>query len=187
MVSVRGDWEDYLTGITYNGVALTAIDKSIQVFNYAAYLYYLIAPATGANNIVVTMSNSSTFSATAVSYTGCHQTTPIDSSNKGNTASGTSLTVSTTVVAANCWLSGMAASGGLLSAGTGTTMRRQNTGFPWFTLGSIDSNGTVSAGAQSLQVTLGWTDNIHMILASLLPVGAGGGGGGNPYHAYAQQ
>lgn len=184
LLAVRGEWTDLLTvaSTTYNSVAFTLIDKSIQVFNFAAYLLYLIAPASGTNNIVVTMSVSSTFSCTAVSYTGCDQSAPIDSANKGNTF-GTVEAVSTTVVGANCWLSGMAASGGFLSAGTGTTMRQQNTGFPWFTLGSIDSNGTVGTGAQSLEVTLGSNDNIHLILASLLPVSAGGASQ-NPYQPW---
>jgi hypothetical protein len=56
-----------LTGVTYNGVAMTLIASHTDIF-----LYKLIAPATGANNIEVTAS-ANRWSAIAASFTGCDQ------------------------------------------------------------------------------------------------------------------
>ena len=62
---------DTIPGITYNGVALTKIASVINGRYFS--LWYLIAPATGANNIVVTSSVSDILRSCAVSYTGAKQ------------------------------------------------------------------------------------------------------------------
>ena len=77
-------------GITYNGVALTRAGSQANGTNRHTEIWYLIAPATGNHNVVVTMSipgagNIGTV-AGAATFTGADQTTPIRTfaSNTGN-------------------------------------------------------------------------------------------------------
>jgi hypothetical protein len=153
-----------VTAVTYNGVALTKIAGQAQTGVSGTDLYYLINPATGANNVSISFSSSG-LQAVSASYTGAKQSGQPDSFNVGNTTGATSLTVATTVVAANCWLvGGFAASAGTIAAGTGTTQRQSIAG-PSF-IG--DSNGTVATGSQSLQATdssVNWAG----IVASIAP------------------
>lgn len=51
---------DLITWITYNWVSMTRISWINNWTSESIYMYYLIAPATGANNIVATTSSSAT-------------------------------------------------------------------------------------------------------------------------------
>ena len=60
---------DHITGVTYAGSAMTR-QSTVSTGNVGRiYIYTLLAPASGANNVVVS-SASTTFSAGAVSFTG---------------------------------------------------------------------------------------------------------------------
>src|SRR3990167_11248949 len=64
-----------VTGVTYNGVALTLL-RALENTMRDEY-WYLIAPATGAHDIVVSFAGASREKVcNAESYTGVHQTTP---------------------------------------------------------------------------------------------------------------
>ena len=66
---------DDITGVTYNGVALTQLGTGvIRSGSVTLRTWYLIAPATGANNIVVSRSTSADTWCLVVSYTGVSQT-----------------------------------------------------------------------------------------------------------------
>lgn len=87
-----------VTAITYNGVAMTLIGTSGDTFTTIS-MYYLLAPATGANTISITFSSSdSDNNGMAVSYTGVHQTTPlgtfVSASNPGSGSTTPSVTAS---------------------------------------------------------------------------------------------
>lgn len=144
----NGAGGDIVNSATYNGVACTKVTSLNLTGNQWMSLWYLIAPATGANNIVIGVSGSSEgLYGMGASYTGAKQSGQPDSSNTG-TAIG-NLTISTTVVASNCWLFSFArnASAGLPTAGTGTTIRGTGVAFE-----QGDSNGVVGTGSQSM----GW-------------------------------
>jgi hypothetical protein len=91
-----GDWA---TGVTYNSVSMTQIDK-IQRSDATGrwgYLYYLENPSAGTNNIVISVSTSTTIYGYGISYTGAGK---ID--NHGtNTANATTLYNTLTSVADN--------------------------------------------------------------------------------------
>lgn len=93
------DSADTPTGATYNGVAMTAIPSSTAANgNYKIAGFYLIAPATGTNNVVISFSGTmSDMGAGSVSFTDAHQTTPLGTAV---TATGTSTTPSVTVSSA---------------------------------------------------------------------------------------
>ena len=91
------DTGDVVTGVTYNSVALTPIGSASNG-QFTVSQWYLIAPATGANNISVSVSgNVFDIGIAAVSLTGAHQTSAIGTQATG---SGTDTTPTTTVTSA---------------------------------------------------------------------------------------
>lgn len=159
---------DTISSITYAGVAMTPTANTPLVANQSLYLYYLVNPASGANNVVVTLSIgvSSIFSC-ASSYTGASQTGVPDSVGSAH-ATVTSGTVSTTVVAANSWMVGALRndSNGNGTASTGTTQRTFVTGQTTLD----DSGGALTSGSQSLNETWGGAStNFYALVASFAP------------------
>src|SRR4051812_20674402 len=73
LVGMRSISGDIVSGATYNGVAMTLQNKTQMQLNDWDYLFFLYAPTTGANNIVIS-SSSGTIYARAVSYSGVSQT-----------------------------------------------------------------------------------------------------------------
>ena len=164
---------------TYNSVSMTKERFIDGVTDGAAAgtetsLWRLVAPATGANSISVALSVSNIYQEiSASSYTGVNQTTPIDSSNTGQSASSgnsavTSISLSTTVVAASCWLVGYVWSRGSAPAVVSGTTQRTANASAFSTVG--DSNGTVGTGSQ----TLSWTTSSGAwpggVIVSIAPV-----------------
>jgi len=160
------------TGVTYAGVAMTKIDSNAPQANWDLSLWYLINPASGANNVIITLSGTTTtLYGDSVSYTGAKQSGVPDSSNK-NTATATSVTQSTTTVANNCWVIGVSVTGAsTIAASTGVTSRLdRDSASGSFNMG--DSNGVKSpAGSYSMSFTGGASDNIGIIMASFAPYG----------------
>ena len=160
-----------VSGVTYNGVAMTKVAAVNKQTNDEMSLWYLINPATGSNNVVMTTSSAaSNMGSCCASYTGASQSGGIDSSNSGTANPNTTLTVSTTTIADNCWVVGTASTGSAtltLSTGFGATRA---------TLAAYkcgDSNAVKSpAGSYSMTVTGSSSDSLGLIVASFAPVGA---------------
>lgn len=171
LVAVQTTSGDLVTGATYNTVAMTQINKAVAPSSTTnIYLFYLIAPTTGAHDVVVTASATSALAGLSASYTGCDQASQPDSQTTATAANpATSLTASTTVVASNCWLvSVFVNTASFAAAGTNTTERIEHSAVGF---GIYDSNGTVSTGSQSLQAT-GSTADWAAVIASLDPAAA---------------
>lgn len=49
------DQDNTISGVTYNGVAMTALGPKVELNDFSAQLWRLASPASGSNNIVVTM------------------------------------------------------------------------------------------------------------------------------------
>lgn len=170
---------DYVTGVTYNSVAMTRVFDSGNAGNGSndrTFIYRLVAPATGSNNVVISTNMANAFDAVngnAVSYSGVNQSSPIDSFAVAVSAdAATPFNVSTTVVGSNCWLHGAFSSSDRNPAtGTGTTERAEvsSGGF----LNSADSNGTVSTGSQTLQWTAAGNAGYAAGVLSLAPTASG--------------
>jgi uncharacterized repeat protein (TIGR01451 family) len=74
--------------VTYNGVALTYIGSRQNLLAARVEIWYLLAPPTGAHNVVVTLSGGDSvllFTAGASSFTGVNQTTPFYGGFTSNT------------------------------------------------------------------------------------------------------
>lgn len=146
-----------VTGITYAGVAMTLL-RTYQSSNAKFDLYYLVAPATGSNNVVITMDISDASIGIAASYTGVDQTSPIDVSGDGGPTTTTSYSQSLTTTVDNCWsiMVGGAYSGLALTAGANTVVRKQP---------EISLTGTFIADTGSAQSPAG-TDTIAVTSSS---------------------
>ena len=158
---------DLVTGVTYGGVALTQLTKQ-NAQGSEVYLYYLIAPTTGANNIVISTSSSVDIRSISASYTGVIQITSIDNSTVNN-ANASTITTSLTTINNNCWMISFIAdsTARIPSAGTGVTSR--NTNADVSNLG--DSNGNITpAGSYSMTWNDTGTAGLNVVQASFIPV-----------------
>lgn len=123
------------TGVTYNGVAMTKITSVNSADNLQGNsLWYLIAPATGANNLVATFAANHDIGCIVASYTGIVQTSALDdySSNSGSfeLIAYTNLdttTYSELVVSFPAWQSNLAAIGTLTEDSSQTKRQTQDT------------------------------------------------------------
>ncbi|TLZ55750.1 MAG: hypothetical protein E6K17_05080 [Methanobacteriota archaeon] len=93
-VTIRTDAGQTVSSITYAGAGLTFVRADTIAASVRSELWYRIAPATGSNSVVVTLSASAKAAVGAISLTGVDQTTPVDAQNG---ATGTSVTPSVTV------------------------------------------------------------------------------------------
>ena len=143
LVCVKTSTTDDVSGITYNSVSMTQIGKVQNPGGDSrwAYMYYLINPASGANNVVVSTSDTPDFIiAKSTSFTGVKQSGQPDASTTGTVAVGTSITLSITTIADNCWSAMYVIDTNAPAASTNVTDRHSD-GTPE-TLG--DTNAVVS-------------------------------------------
>jgi hypothetical protein len=95
---------DTITGATYGGVAMTAVSAAFQLTgDRMVHCWYLVNPASGANNVVVSASGSQVIGSFSMSYTGAKQSGQPDASNTGENPGQTSFSLSVTTIADNCW------------------------------------------------------------------------------------
>jgi len=133
---------------TYNGTTMTVVAQDIKDYslnNYRSHQFYLKAPSTGANNVVMTATTGTgVLTGVAVSYTGVDQTSPFLTSGTfvNNTDTGASLTVSLTTSSTGWWfISGANVDANWSSGGGNTTNIVDVTA----TNGCADSNGDITA------------------------------------------
>lgn len=143
---------DVITGATYAGTSMTAVSTAFQLTgDRMVHCWYLINPASGANNVVISASSSQTIAGCSTSYTGAKQTGQPDASNTGQNPSATSLSLSVTTIADNCWTVLLTRTDGTNNtAGTNTTERLDNaTGYAIF-----DRNAAITpAGSSTLSTS----------------------------------
>jgi hypothetical protein len=167
---------DIITGATYGGVATTLVGKQLPDPSGSRwqYLFGLIAPATGANNVVISASGTCDFIiAVSADYSGVYQSLQPDASAVNQLAAGsTSLTSSVTTVADNDWV--VLGHQGYFSnqapsAGTGATRRIYDATFGAVAI--FDSGGVVHpAGSYSMTTSYAGTASpFGHLLAAMKP------------------
>lgn len=151
-----------ITGVTYNGVALTkAVDFDNSVGGsdrINVEIWYLVNPASGSNNVVV-----STYGAVqslvygAIVLSGVSTASPIDAVGTGATASSNSPSSTVTTTAANSLVidSVMGDGAGLVLTVDGSQTQRWNT-----TSSSRTGVGSTEAAASAGAVSMDWTASI---------------------------
>jgi hypothetical protein len=94
-----------VSSVTYGGVAATLVPNGNCSFGggQSIYLYVLVNPALGANNVVVTPVTTESVFAGAVSYDGARQTGQPDGGAQAVAASATGVTKSLATISNNCW------------------------------------------------------------------------------------
>ena len=167
--SPSGGTTDIVTGVTYNGVAMTRVDSLVSTQIPAVhYLYILPGAATGTHNVVISTSASSYQTADAWSYTGCAQSGQPDNHATGiQTTDQTSVTLTTTVNTPNSWLAAWQnnyRNGNAITPGANTTSRSAVGSF-----NVLDTNGAQAAGSQSMTDTY-TTDRAGWLLVSIAPL-----------------
>jgi hypothetical protein len=180
VVGFKGDSTlslDDISGVTYNGVAMTAIYTGQTAgSDRFYYLYYLLNPASGANTVQITAFNAHYLFGASASYTGVQQSGQPDAMNSNSGTATGSLTTSVTTVADNSWvvMFGVVSNDdGTLAAGTGATERVATD----FNAGALfDSNASKTpAGSYSMTwTTPGSSYNKGSLLVSFSPAGGGG-------------
>jgi len=159
---------DDVNTVTYNGVAMTRIVGVSSAAIYSMSAWYLQSPASGANTVSV--SSASSLSGRSLSYTGVAG--GVDSFNSGLDTTPATITASLTTVAANCWQVSMCANDGSVpTASTGWTARAGTTG----AVLAGDSNGALSAGANSMNCTTSSGANATWVTVGLSPTAAAAG------------
>jgi hypothetical protein len=162
VVTVEGQVNsDVITGATYAGASMALAAKiapasSVQRYQY---LFYLLNPASGANNVVISATGGNTYIiACAADYTGVGSFDAVNSTTLGTSSSF--ITLSLTTIADNCWTvfgwSGYSGGANTPFAGSGLTQRVFGAAFKDNGIG--DSNGAVHpAGAYSMTENFGAT------------------------------
>lgn len=160
-----------ITGVTYGGIAMTQLIK--QDFQATDgswhYIYGLLGPASGANNVVVSVSSSSIIRSRASSFVGVNSTQVLpDSSNSAVSASSSNLTTSLTTVANGSWIfAGGYIGAGVNSAGTNLTIRATGNDAKY---NSYSSSAAISpAGSTTIGVTSTVAGHATIIGVSFAP------------------
>lgn len=166
-----------VSGITYNGVALTKIaHKDTPNGSRRVELWYLLNPASGSNDVIVTLSGAPTnwFNAGVSVLERVQQSGQPEAFDSNAADSGaTNVSQAVTTVQDNVWLIGVLNNGAAANpvANAGTTLRlslynRTGNGYEMFLM---DSNGAKTPpGNYSLGVTSDST-GYAVIVASIMP------------------
>lgn len=144
VVITGGSSTDNITGVTYGGVAMTLVAKKAPGARWV-YVYYLLNPASGANNVVITAS-SDYIIAVAASYSGAQQSSQPDNFATATSAGNIgSWPVSIIPSAASCWaILASESVAGTPSAGAGTVLRAYDHTFTQPSI--LDSGGPLIPG-----------------------------------------
>lgn len=171
-----------VTGVTYNGTAMTLGVKATTSFNVTTYTYFILGPTTGAHNIVASYGSSSTglMYGIGASYTGVKQVSQPDVTASTSNSSVTSLSVSPTTTVNNDWIVGGGYGGNATGfAGTGAfAVRFHGTGGAtsssgWNGFASLDTDSPVTpAGSTAVGMSMTGSANQMSITAiALIPLG----------------
>lgn len=152
VVGVVWPFNDTVTWVTYNWVAMTQVWKIRSSANAAwTYTYILVNPSSWANNVVVSSSVWTSFYCSATSYNWAKQSSQPDAFTVSSEQTTTSYTQSVSVVNSNCWLHWFF-----------VTNSPNQSAWAWYTIRAAsdnfrytiwDSNGVVWTWAQTMTAT----------------------------------
>ena len=170
----NGSTNQIPTGITYAGVSLTKLGDAVTGSNgVGASIWYLVAPATGANNVIVTFASSvNSWVIGAVSVFNNAQTSPVGSMVTDN-ATGTAPSVTVTASNDDLVIDVLAAMGTSQTAtvGAGQT-ERWNLNLLPLTPARIGAASTEPAtGNVTMSWTLGVSDDYVLLGVALKTIG----------------
>lgn len=159
-----------VSSVTYAGAAMTKVGFVSGSIWGGVYLWRLVNPAVGANNVVVTFSAGFVVS-NATSYTGAKQSGGVfvSNTNQLNTVGDTSITVAVTPNSANNWI--VCANGNQganpMAATNSAFLRLQGSNIA---IASLDTNAGVS-GSTTLGFQVSGNGGQGMVAESFEPEG----------------
>jgi hypothetical protein len=105
-IQIRGGGVGIITGVTYNGVAMTEVTTEAISSSAHCTMWYLVNPASGSHTVSIahSLTGSTHLVASATSLEGVDQTSPLNASNKAAASSTGPMTASVTTSVANCWV-----------------------------------------------------------------------------------
>ena len=172
VIDLTGDTaSDNITGVTWNGNALTLINKRQGTrWNYA---YILLNAPSGTGTVTVTAGTAHYLIVVAASYSGVGS---VD--NNGTFTSATSpVSASLTPIANNCWVLATTWSFSSVVASTNTLVRQRDTAFASDAVVESSLNPISPAASTTLTWTYSAGQTASGVIFSLAPSGGGGGGG----------
>lgn len=163
---------DTVTGVTYNGVAMTLLAPTVKggsIWNSS--LWGLANPTTGTNNVIVSRSGGSTINVGSISYNGVDGTSSVNATATDTQGSVTSITATLTTTVDDCWLVANFAGISNLAASTGSTFRESFSGTDSSSAtNTYDSGATIgTAGSKSMTVTRGTGPSSNSFIIALAP------------------
>lgn len=169
---------DRISSATYGGITLTKLRAQVETLNgLRLQLMGGVGVPSGAQNLVVNMTVSTTSTIHIATYTGVDQLDPWQGAN-GTTATqtATSIAVSVTTDVDNSWVAGAAweNASGTMTAGANTTIQNSQSSHAW-----ADTNGPESpTGAYSLNWDV--TGTSPRLTAVAIGIQPSAGGAPNP-------
>lgn len=162
---------DLVTGVTYNSVAMTLIAKVNSGGHRWTYMYYLVNPASGAHNVVISISSTAYVLGLAASYTGVNQTGQPDASTSQTAAANNLIATSLTTVADNSWQVLVAEANSTLRGTASAELLARDNAFDIFSI--FDSlAGKTPPGSKNMTITQGvQNSNVNVVMASFAPSG----------------
>src|SRR3990167_4760354 len=128
--------------VTYNSVSMTEAGHSGLGGIANQYIFYLVAPDTGAHNVVISLNAAKDIEAGSITYTGAKQTGQFDAIEEHSQAGPTTgtWTEDVTTVADNSWhiFSGLV--GGTHVIGSGGSVKRSRQKRAWVGGSNQDEN-----------------------------------------------
>lgn len=176
--SGSGGTSQPITGITFNGVALSKIrhEHNLSGSDYVRVeLWYLVNPDVTTANIVVTFTGTSISGTVAMasSYNGVDQTNPINAFNGANAGSGTDAESTTTSTVANCMFVDavvMGSAGNTMSCDGDQTQRHNAQNAGGHVEGGMSEELVAAAGAEVMGWTLSGSTRWGHVSAALAPM-----------------
>lgn len=146
-----------VSGVTYNGVAMSFVNKVDDGGTAQLHVYQLLNPATGSNTMTANFSTNTKARIAAISYSGAPGGVVASS-----TFSNTTAPYSVTTPVDNCWVI-LYKFLGASTAGTGATFRFSDNGSDGRFNSGYDSNGSVgTAGSKDISCS---ATNYGIVLA----------------------
>jgi hypothetical protein len=156
----------------YAAVSMTQLDTVVDPAFITAvnYMYGLLSPATGANNLVLSRAGTTdAFYYQAVSYSGVRQSGLPDAITANNQTGGTTYTQTVTTTVSNAVVVALGYTESTLTAGTGATAY-STPGAGASGTNMFESTTFPIASPSSYSMTIGGATSFAMIMVSLAPV-----------------
>lgn len=164
---VHGFFGDTSASATYAGTAMTEVSNDLAA-GARTFIWILVNPTSGANDVVISLGASSNIRGQALSYTGAKQSAQPDASVFTRSATVTTLTGTITTVADNCWAIVFAfqENGNDLTASTNVTSRRNTPAY----IQSGDNNADITPAGNLSQTVTAASGDIRISQISIAPV-----------------